>query len=220
MFDVDGTLIDSQAGIVSAMSEAYARHGLAAPNRSAILSVVGLSVAEAVAELSSKTPDHPREAIGHAFKTIFREAQAHAPDEAGLYPGAREIIEALKARDGVLLGLATGNSRRGVERFLDRFGFRGVFATTQCADEAPSKPHPAMLLQAAAETGARPEEVAMVGDTSFDMGMARAAGAQAIGVSWGYHPPDRLLAAGAERVLDAFDQLPGALGLADPADAA
>lgn len=217
MFDVDGTLIDSQAGIVAAMSEAYVRHDLAAPSRSAILGVVGLSVAEAVAELSREAPDHPREAIGHAFKTIFREAHAHAPGEAGLYPGAREIIEALSRREGVMLGLATGNSRRGVERFLDQFGFHGVFATTQCADDAPSKPHPAMLLQAAAEAGVRAEEVAMVGDTSFDMGMASSAGARAIGVAWGYHTPDRLLAAGAETVLARFDQLPAALGLADPA---
>lgn len=220
VFDVDGTLVDSQAAIVSAMSEAYARHGLAAPNRAAIVGIVGLSVAEAVKELSREAPGHPREAIGHAFKTIFREAHAHAPNESGLYPGAMETIEALFKREDVLLGLATGNSRRGIERFLDRFGLEGRFVTTQSADDAPSKPHPAMLYQAAAEAGVDGRRVAMVGDTSFDMGMAQAAGARAIGVSWGYHAPDRLRAAGAERVLDDFSELIPALGLTDPADAA
>lgn len=220
VFDVDGTLLDSAHAIVSAMRNAYASHGLTPPDRSAIVGVVGLSVGEAVAELSREAPDHPREAIGEAFKRIFRESLAHAPDESGLYPGAAEIIAALGARDDVLLGLATGNSRRGVDRFLDRFGYRGRFATTQCADDAPSKPHPAMLQQAAVEAGVAADQIVMVGDTSFDMGMARAAGARAIGVSWGYHAPDRLRAAGAETVIDSFAELLRLLGLADPKAAA
>lgn len=220
VFDVDGTLIDSQHAIVAAMTEAYVAHGLPAPSREAIRGVVGLSVAEAVAELSREATGHPLDAIGDVFKDSFRSSLARAPDESGLFPGAAEIIETLSARDGVLLGLATGNSRRGVERFVERYGLEGRFVTTQSADDAPSKPHPAMLVQAAVEAGVRADQVVMIGDTSFDMAMAVSAGARAIGVSWGYHAPDRLHAAGAERVLGSFDELPPALGLVDPADAA
>lgn len=220
VFDVDGTLVDSQAEIVSAMTQAYRGHGFEPPSRQAILGVVGLSVAEAVAELSREALGHPLEAIGRDFKTIFRDAQARAPEHSALYPGAREALETLFSRDDVLLGLATGNSRRGVERFLARFGYEGRFATTQCADDAPSKPHPAMLLQAAVEAGVPPEDSVMIGDTTFDMSMARAAGARAIGVSWGYHPAERLLAAGAERVLAEFGELLPALDLSNSADAA
>lgn len=220
IFDVDGTLIDSQHAIVSAMREAYAGHGHEPPSREAILGVVGLSVAEAVAELSREAPGHPRQAIGEAFKSIFRQSLTRGAAESPLYPGAAEIIERLSARGDVALALATGNSRRGVERFLDRFGYEGRFVSTQSADDAPSKPHPAMVFQACHEAGIRPEEAVMVGDTSFDMAMARAAGARAIGVSWGYHASERLIAAGAERVLASFDELDAALGLDSPADAA
>lgn len=220
VFDVDGTLLDSAHAIVAAMTHAYASHGLEPPGRAAIVSVVGLSVAEAVAELSHEAPDHPREAIGDAFKQSFRDSLATAPDESGLYPGAAEAIEALGACDDVLLGLATGNSRRGVERFLDRFGYRDRFVTTQCADDAPSKPHPAMLHQAAVAAGVAAGQLVMVGDTSFDMAMAKAAGARAIGVSWGYHAPERLRAAGAEIVLDSFEDLGPALGFSIPTAAA
>jgi phosphoglycolate phosphatase len=220
VFDVDGTLLDSAHAIVEAMTEAYVSHGLTAPSRAAIVSVVGLSVAEAVAELSREAADHPVEALGTAFKASFNKGLANAPDQCGLYPGAAEVIAQLADREDVILGLATGNSRRGVTRFVDRFGFEGVFVTTQSADDAPSKPNPAMLLQAASEAGVTPDAIVMIGDTSFDMAMARNAGARAIGVSWGYHPSDRLLAAGAERVLASFEELLPALGLPDPAHAA
>lgn len=213
VFDVDGTLVDSQHAIVAAMDAAYAESGLAAPERESVLSIVGLSVREAVTALGAGRADHPVEAISAAFKASFKRLKAEAPAADPLYPGVRETIAALSARDDVLLGLATGNSRRGVERFLDAFGYRGVFVTTQSADDAPSKPHPAMISQACAEAGVQPEEAVMVGDTTYDMAMGRAAGARSIGVAWGYHPADRLLAAGAERVLLGFDELIPALGL-------
>lgn len=213
IFDVDGTLLDSQHAIVAAMAEAYLQHGLVAPDRAAVRGIVGLSVAEAVAELSAHAPEHPLESIGAAFKESYMLNRARQPDALTLYPGAREIIERLGARDDVLLGLATGNSRRGVSHFLERFGLGSYFVTRQTADDAPSKPHPAMVLQAAAEAGVAPEDAAMIGDTTFDMAMGRAAGATAIGVSWGYHEPERLLAAGAQVLLQSFDELPAALGL-------
>lgn len=220
VFDVDGTLLDSQHAIAAAMSEAYVEHGLAAPCREAMLGVIGLSVAEAVAQLSAAWPDHPRDSICDAFRERFRRARGEAPDAVPLYPGALKGLTALAGRDDVRLGLATGNSRRGVGRFLARFGLEDVFVTRQTADDAPSKPHPAMILQAAAEAGVPPEETVMVGDTTFDMRMARAAGARAVGVAWGYHPADRLRAAGAEAVLRSFEELWPTLGLGSEAAAA
>jgi phosphoglycolate phosphatase len=220
VFDVDGTLVDSQHAIVSAMTGAYEGQGLEPPTREAILSVVGLSVAEAVAELSREAPGHPRRAIGESFKTIFREGLAQGAGHSPLYPGAASVLERFSARGDVLLALATGNSRRGIERFLENFGLEGRFISTQSADDAPSKPHPAMIFQACAEADIPPERTVMVGDTTFDMAMARSAGARAIGVSWGYHTPDRLLAAGAERVMASFEELDALLGLPDTADVA
>ncbi|HEY0290938.1 MAG TPA: HAD-IA family hydrolase [Hansschlegelia sp.] len=217
IFDVDGTLLDSQHAIVAAMAEAYTQHGLPAPSREAVRAIVGLSVAEAVAELSAEAADHPQAEIGEAFKLSFMQSRARSPDGMALYPGALEIIEGLAARGDVTLGLATGNSRRGVAHFIERFGLENHFVTRQTADDAPSKPHPGMILQAAAEAGVRPEEAAMVGDTTFDMAMARAAGARAIGVAWGYHPRDRLMAAGAETIIEGFADLPAALGLPEKA---
>ncbi|MFL1875631.1 HAD-IA family hydrolase [Hansschlegelia beijingensis] len=220
IFDVDGTLLDSQHAIVAAMAEAYLQHGLPAPTREAVRAIVGLSVAEAVAELSAEASDHPLQDIGEAFKRSFMESRRSSPDGMALYPGALEIIGALAARQDVLLGLATGNSRRGVAHFLERFGLEDRFVTRQTADDAPSKPHPAMVLQAVAEAGVAAECAVMIGDTTFDMEMARAAGARAIGVAWGYHPRERLLAAGAETILESFEELPGVLGLLDAVEAA
>ena len=90
---------------------------------------------------------------------------------------------------------------------LDHHGLRPLFVTLQTADGNPSKPHPAMLERAMAETGSRPVETVFVGDTTFDVEMALAAGVRAVGVAWGYHPPEELAAAGAERVLDSFAEL-------------
>jgi phosphoglycolate phosphatase len=220
VFDVDGTLLDSQHAIVAAMSEAYEVNGFASPSREATLGIVGLSVREAVASLSAEWPDHPLDTIGASFKHSFMSRRAASPDGEPLYPGAIETLDALAARDDVLLGLATGNSRRGVGHFLARFGWESRFAAIQTADDAPSKPHPAMLQQAMVEAGVGPEQTIMVGDTTFDMAMARSAGARALGVAWGYHDSDRLLAAGAENVLLGFEDLLPALGLAAPGRAA
>ena len=127
------------------------------------------------------------------------------------------MLASLAARDDVLLGIATGKSRRGVAHLAERFGWDRVFATIQTADAAPSKPDPGMLLRALAETGVAPDSSCMVGDTSFDMLMARAAGVRPIGVSWGYHPVAALREAGAETIIDTIEALPGLLGLSERA---
>jgi phosphoglycolate phosphatase len=117
----------------------------------------------------------------------------------------------LAQRNDVVLGIATGKSRRGVAAMLDKHDFMKAFATIQTSDTSPSKPHPGMVLQAMAETGIDAADTVMIGDTAFDMEMARAAGTAAIGVSWGYHAAADLHAAGAAAVIDDFAALDAAL---------
>ncbi|MGH7003599.1 MAG: HAD-IA family hydrolase, partial [Alphaproteobacteria bacterium] len=123
-----------------------------------------------------------------------------------LFPGIRALIEAFEA-EGVLLGVATGKGRRGLNITLDQHGLLRHFVTCQTADDAPGKPNPEMLRRAMAATGAEPGKTAMIGDTTYDMLMALSAGTVAIGVAWGYHPPVELHAAGAHAVVAAADEV-------------
>lgn len=207
VFDMDGTLIDSQAMIVAAMDAAWAGEGLAPPPRATTLSIVGLSLPVAMARLAPDLPEGRRERLVAGYKAAFTALRA--TELAPLYPGARVAVEALAARPGTVLGIATGKSRRGLDHVLDAHGLRGHFATAQVADDHPSKPDPSMLRAAVREAGAA--RAVMVGDTTFDIDMARAAGLPGIGVAWGYHPPADLRAAGAELVLVDFAALPGAI---------
>jgi phosphoglycolate phosphatase len=122
--------------------------------------------------------------------------------EEPLYPGVADAVAALATRSDRMLGVATGKSRRGVARLFDREGWHRHFATIQTADDHPSKPDPSMILKAMAETGAEPRHTVMIGDTSYDMQMARNAGVGAIGVGWGYHDAARLASAGAQSIVD------------------
>ncbi|MBB4041898.1 phosphoglycolate phosphatase [Microvirga flocculans] len=205
LFDVDGTLIDSQNIIVSALQRTFDAHGLEPPSRERGLSIVGLSLAEAFTALAGeKAPIASMVTTYKEVSTILRRDPAHAEP---LFPGAGECIETLRRREGVLLGIATGNSRRGVARHLDSFGWHGVFSSIQTADDAPSKPHPAMILQAMRETGAAPHNTVMIGDSSYDMAMARSAGVMSVGVSWGFQPVTALAEAGAGTVVNTYAEL-------------
>jgi phosphoglycolate phosphatase len=201
IFDCDGTLIDSQNSIVASMTAAYAALGLEPPGRADVLSVVGLSLPEAFAVLAGTHPLAVQAELAQHYRTAFPGTRETMLKADPLYPGTRETVAMLAARDNVLLGVATGKSRRGVARLFDREGWHSHFVTIQTADDHPSKPHPSMILQAMAETGVAPEHTVMIGDTSFDMEMARSAGVGAVGVTWGYHTADRLWAAGAHIVV-------------------
>jgi len=212
IFDVDGTLIDSQNFIVAAMDRAFAQVGLPAPVREQTLGIVGLSLPQAMMALKPEAAPDMVDALVHHYKESFVElrrptgGEAHAP----FYPGARDTIERLDAA-GWLLSIATGKARRGLDHMLDSHGLRRFFVGTQTADDAPSKPHPGMVLNCLAATGVDARRAVMVGDTEFDIAMARAAGARAVGVAWGYHARERLLDAGAEVIVDDFAALDGAL---------
>ncbi len=209
VFDVDGTLIDSQNHIVTAMEHAFGAAGAVLPSRQAVLSIVGLSLPVAVERLVPHLSGEDRAGIVEAYKQSFGRlrGETHSP----LFPGAVEALEVLRARPGVLLGVATGKSRRGLGHVLAAHGLDGRFATTQVADDHPSKPHPSMLLQALAETGTEAAGAVMIGDTTFDIEMGRAAGMATVGVAWGYHPAGELAAAGADRVIGSFADLVPAL---------
>ncbi len=125
--------------------------------------------------------------------------------QQALFPGTLEILDLLQAR-GILLGIATGKSRRGLYTTLELHGIRDRFATLQTADDAPSKPHPGMLLNAMQETGSEPENTLMLGDTSFDMQAAAQARATGIGVAWGCHPREELHGAGAALVIEDYSE--------------
>lgn len=206
IFDCDGTLVDSQHLIVACMDEAFASLGRSAPSREATLSIVGLSLHEAFATLTSPD-DRDIPALIEAYKSAFH-AQRLKPDNAEpLYEGAREVVEWL-AGEEVALGIATGKSQRGVRIVMTHHGLLERFSTIQTADDAPSKPHPGMILQAMAEVGAMPDDTVMIGDTTYDIDMAHAAGVAAIGVSWGYHAPQALLRSRPHALVGAYAEVP------------
>ncbi|WP_235856062.1 HAD-IA family hydrolase [Mesobaculum littorinae] len=209
IFDVDGTLVDSQAHIVQAMAAAFLAEGLTPPSRAQTLSIVGLSLPQAVGLLAAGLDAAQLDSLVEGYKDAYAglRATVGSVDSSPLYPGARATLDHLAAQDHVLLGVATGKSRRGLAQVIEAHGLEGYFLTLQCADDHPSKPHPAMIAAALAETGVAAARAAMVGDTSYDMEMARAAGVMPLGVAWGYHPEVQLRAAGAAQVLPDFPAL-------------
>jgi phosphoglycolate phosphatase len=197
--------------ICAAMREAYGAHDLACPPRERILSIVGLSLHEAFARLGAGGADVPLHLLVDSYKAAFH-ALRQSPDHLEpLFPGARAALDALSSRADILLGIATGKSQRGVRAVLGHHDLLVRFHTIKTADDAPSKPHPGMVLAAMSEAGVGPRDTVVVGDTVFDIAMARAAGARAIGVSWGYHASDDLHAEGADLVIDEFAALMPAL---------
>jgi phosphoglycolate phosphatase len=211
IFDCDGTIVDSQAGIVLSMNHAFKKLHMTPPTRAATLSVVGLSLPEAFSVLAPEAEYETRRELAEGYKSAFRELDHDPADSEWLFPGAKEVIEALSKREDLLLGIATGKSRRGVDRLIDNEGWHGLFVTVQTADDHPSKPHPSMIHTAMRDTGVAAVKTIMVGDTTYDIAMARAARVGALGVTWGYHHQDELSEAGAHAIVDAYEQLPGAL---------
>ena len=213
-FDCDGTLVDSQHSIVACMKAAFGAAGLALPEAEAVRRIVGLPLAEGVGRLAPVLAAAECVRVADLYKQAFLDLRSAAPLEEPLFPGVRELLDALEA-EGVLLGVATGKGQRGLRITLEQHGLLKRFVTLQTADDAPGKPNPAMLRQAMAAVGAEPSQTAMIGDTTYDILMARGAGTAAIGVAWGYHPPEELHAAGAHAVVDAAHEVrPAWYGLA------
>lgn len=209
IFDVDGTLVDSQAFILASMDYAFSKAGHPVPAQQDALGIIGLSLPEAMAVLMPDADEHEHLRLAAFYKESFIQLRQEQGGEAGspLYPGARATIELLHGA-GYLISAATGKARRGLNHFLDGHDLRRFFVGTHCADDAPSKPHPEMVQKCLKATGSAPEDAVMIGDTEYDMAMGRAAGVRAIGVSWGYQPADRIRRGGAEELAHSFDDLP------------
>lgn len=203
LFDFDGTLVDSQHGIRHCMTAAFEGHGLEAPDMARIRSVVGLALEVAITEL---LPEHARAdtpAVAQRYREAALALRSSDAFHEPLFEGALETVRELD-RPELCLGIATGKNLRGLEFSLAYHGLKDHFFTLHTPDTSPSKPHPDMVQRAMAICGCEPEETVVIGDTSFDMEMARAAGAAALGVSWGYHSLDRLQESGAQGIVHQF----------------
>ncbi|MEJ5211719.1 MAG: HAD-IA family hydrolase [Burkholderiales bacterium] len=202
VFDWDGTLMDSAGVIVASIRRAAEDLGLEPPAEAACRHIIGLGLAEALQHLFPALPEaeHPRLVERYRHHYLGRDA------EIPLFAGADALVRALHARD-YLLGVATGKSRKGLDRVLGYTGLRPYFHATRCADECFSKPHPQMLEELMTELGARPERTLMVGDTSHDLQMAANAGVAALAVSYGAHGREDLLAHGPLACVDSVQEL-------------
>ncbi len=189
VFDWDGTLIDSAPAIAECIQLAARDMALPVPDRERASHVIGLGLHDS---LRHAVPALPREQYSE-FVALYRKYFLEREDTMGPFPGVRELLPELRAR-GHCLAVATGKSRKGLERALEASGLGALFAASRCADETSPKPHPAMLreLMQELEVGAR--ELLMVGDTSHDLEMARNAGVEALAVTYGAHPAAALRA--------------------------
>jgi phosphoglycolate phosphatase len=201
IFDCDGTLVDSGATIYAALAESLAANGLAVPSPEQSRRVIGLSLNEAMAALLPDAPAELHAKLSEDYKLAFQRMRALGKVEEPLFDGVLELLDALEG-EGWLLAVATGKSDRGLKICLEEHDIHARFVSLQTADRHPSKPHPSMVEQAIADAGSAPEKTIVVGDTSFDMAMARAAGAAGIGAAWGYHDTEELIAAGAIAVAE------------------
>jgi phosphoglycolate phosphatase len=187
VFDWDGTLMDSTAGITVAIQEAARDMGLPVPAREAASHVIGLGLHDS---LRGAVPSLPVEKYGD-FVALYRKHFNAQQETMALFPGVRELLEDLRART-FRLAVATGKSRRGLDHALQATGLARYFSASRCADETSPKPHPAMLLELMRDFGLEKRELLMIGDTSHDLGMAKNAGVDAVAVGYGAHPVESL----------------------------
>ena len=209
IFDWDGTLMDSTGAIVRAAMGAIEELGWPALPPDRIREIIGLGLRESWERLFPDGPDDGFQAFVATYRRHFFAAEQQT---SRLYPGMRALVLELRAR-GHVLAIATGKSRRGLDRDFERTGLGDGFASSCTADESRSKPHPDMLHALMARTGFAPGQALMVGDTEYDLEMAARAGVDALGVTWGAHPRTRLLASGPRACLDDLVELPDWLGM-------
>ncbi|MBV7256158.1 HAD-IA family hydrolase [Pacificimonas sp. WHA3] len=207
IFDCDGTLLDSQANIVSAMDACFQENGLTPPPANATRRIVGLSLPQAMMQLLPDADEDLHHRMAERYKLAYQRMRAEQRlSVEPLYPGTLETLDRLEAA-GWLLAVATGKSDRGLDHALGEHGIRNRFISLQTADRHPSKPHPSMIHQALRDAGGEAAQAVMIGDTVFDVEMARNADVRSLGVAWGYHAPEELMEYGAEIVADDYTAL-------------
>lgn len=207
VFDCDGTITDSGGTATTAMGQAFEAHNLTPPSINAMRQTIGLSPIQAFESLFDGTPPVAADVLVQSFRDSYLRLVNDNAHRDPLFEGASDAITSISSVPEILLGIATGNSQRGVARLLNGSGLEKVFHTIQTADDAPSKPHPAMLHQAMEATGIEAVRTMMIGDTTFDMEMAVLAGVYPVGVAWGYHSVDMLTRAGAKYIATDYRDL-------------
>jgi phosphoglycolate phosphatase len=210
VFDVDGTLVDSRRSIQASSDAAFRHIGREPPPYDALRQTIGLSLAEGLAMLAPDITADELAAVVAFYKTYFSELHSDPDWRDPLYEGAAALLERLKS-EGWKIAMATGQSRRGVERALRVHAWADIFDSTHCADDGPGKPHPSMLLEAMRAIGAETHRTLMIGDTAHDIRMARAAGVRSVGVTWGFHTRDEIEAARADVICEDFAELAAVL---------
>ena len=210
VLDCDGTMVNSLTTIVNTMAESFIKNGLEPPQLGKVRQIVGLHLGDAIKVLVSREDIHLIDTLVNTYREVVANYRTAGHSEDPLYPDAKDTIQALDA-DGWLLGVATGKSMKGLDAVLRFHDIRHYFSTIQTSDIGPGKPAPDMLLRAMLETGTEPENTVMIGDTTFDMEMAKNAGTHSIGVSWGYHGEDKLITAGAHHIIHRYTELSDAL---------
>ncbi|MCE7028363.1 HAD-IA family hydrolase [Jiella avicenniae] len=201
LFDCDGTIADSAGLICRIIERAFRRFDLEPPAPEATRAIIGLSLETAVAALRPGLGEARTRDVAEGYRIEYRAERARPDFSEALFPGMAELVRDLATRDAVLVGMVTGKSRRGVAALTAHHGIAECFQAVRTADDCPSKPHPAMVLECCAEFGIGAERAVVVGDTSFDMEMAKAAGARALGVRWGSHSAELMRAAGADEIV-------------------
>lgn len=205
LFDCDGTLVDAAATIVAAFQLAFSTEGLEAPEPAAIRHTIGLPLVDSALALRPDLSARQAVMVAENYRTAVRAMRAHQGHAEPLYEDMARVVAELAGTD--VLGIVTGKGRPGLGRTLIQHGLERFFTVTFTADDGPGKPNPWMVEEAMRQTGFAPSECIVVGDTAFDMGMARAAGVRALGVTWGYHREEELKASGADAICD----MPGRL---------
>jgi phosphoglycolate phosphatase len=204
IFDWDGTLMDSEARIIACVEAAVQDLDLPIPSQDAIRDIIGLGLREAVNTLYPGCREGLHEEIATRYR-IHYFSQDGTPSP--LFEGAREVLDQLQ-RQGYLLAVATGKSRKGLDHALESTGLDGFFHLTRCADETFSKPHPEMLNQILEQTGMEPRQGLMIGDTEYDLEMAVNAGVPSLGVTYGTHTLERLLKHSPLACVDRVTEIP------------
>jgi phosphoglycolate phosphatase len=202
VFDWDGTLMDSAAAIADSLQAACRDLGLPVPSVEQARYVIGLGLDDAMAHILPGLDPNHFPSVRERYRVHFLERDAGT----SLFPGAAETITGLHG-SGYLLAVATGKSRRGLDRALATTGLGPYFHATRCADEGHAKPHPGMLLGLMEQLGVAGDRTLMVGDTTHDMEMARAAGVPRLGVAYGAHAKESLLGYEPVACVDDFESL-------------
>ncbi len=203
LFDCDGTLVDSAGLIHETMRRTFAQFGKPEPQVEDTKAIIGLTLDIAISRMQGKehVDDEAIEMTAY-YKSLFSVVRQDLDFKEPLFPGIRALIDEIGPREDLLIGAVTGKSRRGLNLIMETHGFDRYFVVGRTADDCPSKPHPAMVTECCDETGMRAADTLVIGDAIYDMQMAKAAGATAIGVSWGYASVEELTKAGADAIVD------------------